>query len=72
MYSIDLKARVPYMRYSLGYTVKEICGILNLKRLLSMKHYDTIQLTVSATTLTLAGEADDDSSHPSTSLSYAH
>jgi len=32
MYSVDLKARIPYMHYSLGYTVKEICGILNLKK----------------------------------------
>src|SRR6202040_2033122 len=30
--SLDLKARIPVLRYSAGYSVKEICGILGIRK----------------------------------------
>jgi len=38
--SLDLKACIPFLRYSAGYSVKEICGILGIRKSLV---YQTLQ-----------------------------
>ena len=38
--SLDLKARIPILRYSAGYSAKEICGILGIRKSLV---YQTLQ-----------------------------
>jgi hypothetical protein len=38
--SLDLKACIPILRYSAGYSVKEICGILGIRKSLA---YQTLQ-----------------------------
>ena len=42
--SLDLKACIPVLRYSAGYSVKEICGILGIRKSLVYQtlHYHTI------------------------------
>ena len=42
--SLDLKARIPVLRYSAGYSVKEICDILGIRKSLVYQtlHYHTI------------------------------
>ena len=38
--SLDLKACIPFLHYSAGYSVKEICGILSIRKSLV---YQTLQ-----------------------------
>ena len=42
--SLDLKAHIPVLQYSAGYLVKEICGILGIRKSLVYQtlHYHTI------------------------------